>query len=82
MPEGLKLVPESNSNIYYYINQLYIMGENKNSSAIGILVFVVFLVIMLAAFNMANNLTAGTIFGTVLTGLFIGFLVAAAIMNS
>ena len=60
------------------------MRKNKNSSAIGsgIVIFVLFLVIMLWAFNVANNLTAGTVFGTICTGLFIGILVTAAIMNS
>ncbi len=37
------------------------MGENRNSSAIGILVFIIFVVIMLEAFNTANNLTTGTV---------------------
>ena len=54
------------------------MGENKYSSAFGIIVFVVFLVILLGAFYMANNLTAFTILGTIFTALFIGYLVAAA----
>ena len=57
------------------------MGENKNSSAFGILVFIVFLVILLGAFYMANNLTAFTILGTIFTSLFVGYLVAAAVMN-
>jgi hypothetical protein len=59
------------------------MGENTNSFAIGVgvLVFIVFPVIMLAAFNMANNLTTGTILGTIFTGLFMGFLVTAAILQ-
>lgn len=59
------------------------MGEDKNSFAtgIGILVFVVFFVIMLGAFYSVDNLTTGTIFGTIFTGLFMGYLVAAAISN-
>lgn len=57
------------------------MGENKSATGIGALVFVIFLLIMLVAFNSANNLTAGTVLGTVLTGLFIWFLVTAAILH-
>lgn len=60
------------------------MGENKNSTAIGIgiLVFAVFLVVMLRAFSTANNLVTGTVLGTIFTGLFIGLLVTTAIINS
>ncbi len=45
------------------------MEENRGAYAIGFVVFVIFLVIMLWAFNMANNLTTGTAFGSFLTGL-------------
>lgn len=60
------------------------MGESNNSKAtgIGILVFVVFFVIMLAAFNSVGNLTIGTVFGTIFTGLIIAFLVTTGIMES
>lgn len=59
------------------------MGENENSFAIsiGFVVFAIFLVIMLWAFNMANNLTVGAIFISICIGLFAGFLVTAASMN-
>jgi len=78
--ERIKALYRSLIEIFIIIlNELYIMGENSSAIGIGVLVFVVFLVIMLAAFNTANNLTTGTVLGTILTGLFIWFLVTAAI---
>lgn len=60
------------------------MNDYKNPCAtnIFILVFSVFFVIMLAAFAIVNNLTSGTVFGTIISGLIIAFLVAIAIENS
>jgi len=80
--ERIKALYRSLIEIFIIIlNELYIMGENSSAIGIGVLVFAVFLVIMLAAFNTANNLTTGTVLGAILTGLFIGFLVTAAILQ-
>jgi hypothetical protein len=57
------------------------MGETKNSYILGFTVLVLILIVMLQAFNWANNLTAYTMVISLCTGLFIGFLVTGASME-